>query len=1132
VRDGEIQMNVDLHNPEKTDAKTEARSPLQRGGRQMKRLLAIFGAVLISVATSGDAWAQATAQISGTVKDQSGAVLPGVEIAVTQTDTGVARTAVTNETGSYALPNLPLGPYRLEAALPGFRTFVQTGIVLQVNANLVINPLLEVGQVSQQVEVEANAALVETRSAGVGQVMENVRILDLPLNGRNVTDLILLSGGTTPGTNISASGRDVFNNGVTPVAIAGGLSYGVAYTLDGAMHNNPFSGLALSVPFPDALQEFKIETSAISASSGGIHSAGLVSLVTKSGTNQIHGDLFEFVRNQAFNARNAFSTSSDALKRNQFGGTIGGPIKQGKLFYFGAYQGTRIRQSSTNIIGIVPTAAMVAGDFTAFTSAACNGGRQITLRAPFVNNQTSTSNYSPAALAFVSKIPGTTDPCGRLTYGNPVSTNQNTAIGKVDYQRSAKQSIFVRYLIDDIVTPPPYRLNHNLLSANVTTGNGRSQALTLSDTYVFRPNLLNALRLTANRSSTLRAADDTFSPCDIGINIYCGYRAGVFGQQKVEKIVVSGGIAANGSAGPTAINVFGISDDVNWTHGNHQIAFGGALSYWRSDWGGCIFCSPNININGQTTGTGYSDLLTGNVASMIQSPPDIIGHYEWYVGPYIADTWKMTSRLTANVGLRWEPFFPMVPWTGESYNLSLDAISAGVRTKQYVNAPPGLTYPGDSAYPMSGKGMMRPQYGNISPRVGLAWDVKGDGRTSVRASFGTFHDVVNANFPLAVGAPPFQPSVPLFGVKLDNPWANQPGGNPFPASTGANAPFPPFSNYEIWMPNTKNPEITQWNLSVQKQLATNWLVSASYLGTSSTHLWMINNINGAVYLGLGPCTLNGVQYTVCSTTGNTNQRRPLSLAHPAIGQSYGLIYQIDNGGTGNYNGLVISGQHRLSGGFTVNANYTWSHCMSDPITPTINTLQTTGPYTKPNNPKFDRGNCNTSATDIRHAFSLTGVVQSPSFANRTLRLLGTGWSLAPILRIRSGVPLTLITTSDVALSGIGNQRVSQVSSEVYGRGLQYLNPAAFALPAPGSYANIPPGKFFGPGYWGLDIALSRAFNVGKEGRRKIEARGEAFNLTNSFRGLDPVVNFSSGQFGQIVSANDPRILQFALKYVF
>jgi hypothetical protein len=242
-------------------------------------------------------WGQATAQISGTARDQSGAVLPGVEITVTQTDTGITRSAVSNETGSFVLPNLPLGPYRLEAGLPGFRTFVQTGIVLQVNSSPAINPVLEVGQVSEQVEVQANAAMVETRTVGVGQVVENARILDLPLNGRQVTDLISLAGGATPTTLVPAgvaSGRNAYANAT--VSVAGGINSTLNYSLDGANHNDPMDGTYLSLPFPDALQEFKVDTSATSAQTG-IRPSGSVSMVTKSGTNALHGDLFEFVRN-------------------------------------------------------------------------------------------------------------------------------------------------------------------------------------------------------------------------------------------------------------------------------------------------------------------------------------------------------------------------------------------------------------------------------------------------------------------------------------------------------------------------------------------------------------------------------------------------------------------------------------------------------------------------------------------------------------------------------------------------------------------------------------------------------------------------------------------------------------------
>src|SRR5256885_6474813 len=313
-------------------------------------------ALFISLfASTGNLWAQATAQISGTARDQSGAVLPGVEIRATQGETGITRATVSNETGSYVLPNLPIGPYKLEASLAGFRTYAQTGIVLQVESNPVINVTLEVGQVAETVEVEANAVLVETRSTSIGQVVENTRILELPLNGRQAVELIGLAGAATPAPVTDASARDPFNK--TAFSIAGGLNSGVSFNLDGAFHNNPQGNGYMSTPFPDALQEFKVETSATAAAGGG-KSAGSVSLVTKSGTNDIHGDLFEFVRNGIFNARNSFATKRDTIKRNQFGGTIGGPAIKNKLFFFSAYQGTRIRQDPSDRVTFVPEAAM------------------------------------------------------------------------------------------------------------------------------------------------------------------------------------------------------------------------------------------------------------------------------------------------------------------------------------------------------------------------------------------------------------------------------------------------------------------------------------------------------------------------------------------------------------------------------------------------------------------------------------------------------------------------------------------------------------------------------------------------------------------------------------------------------
>src|SRR5262245_54184083 len=401
----------------------------------MKTVVTVMLVTLcLNLVVCSDSWAQATAQISGSVSDQSGAVLPGVEITATQTETGVARTNITNETGRYALPNLPLGPYRLEASLPGFRSFVQTGIVLQVNTNPTINISLEVGQVSEQVEVQANAALVETRSLSVGQVMETARIMELPLNGRNAQELVLLNGASqqvAPAGGYTVPGR-------LTISTAGGLGTSTEYTLDGTRYIDPFDSLPLPLPFPDALAEFKTEIGGQTASAG---RGSQVSAVTKSGTNELHGDLFEFVRNDLFNAHNYFATKGSTLKRNQYGGTLGGPILKNKLFFFGGFQGAKIRSDPNDIREFVPTAAMLAGDFTSFASAACNSRGAVTLKAPFVNNRIDPSLLSPVAKNIAAKLPKTDNPCGELTYGRRTINNEKMIVGKIDFQESASHSI-------------------------------------------------------------------------------------------------------------------------------------------------------------------------------------------------------------------------------------------------------------------------------------------------------------------------------------------------------------------------------------------------------------------------------------------------------------------------------------------------------------------------------------------------------------------------------------------------------------------------------------------------------------------------------------------------------------------
>ncbi len=1086
--------------------------------------------LIVSVITTASAWAQATAQISGSVRDQTGAVLPGVEVTATQTATGATRSAVTNETGSYVLPNLPLGPHRLEAALPGFRTFVQTGIVLQVNSSPVVNAVLEIGQVSEQVEVQANAAVVETRNVGVGQVIENQRILELPLNGRNATELITLAGSAVLMSTNSLGGIP----GTVRISVAGGAEFGVAYSLDGAMHNNPFDNANLPFPFPDALQEFKVETSGLSASNGG-HSSASINTVTKSGTNNFHGALFEFVRNDLFNARNYFATTGSTLKRNQFGGTFGGPIVRNKLFFFGGYQGTTLRQDPADIRSFVPTAAMMAGDFRNFASPACNANRQVNLRAPFVNNQINPAQFSRVSVAIANKLPKSTNPCGEIIYGRNANNNDGQYVGRIDYQQSDRSSIFGRLLLFNYSRPIPFSFTPDNVLNTVQRGeDDLTQTYTIGNTYLIGPNTVSALRLSVNRSAIAGLGAEYFSACDMGINIFCG----MYGQ-KYMILAVSGGGAmnvgngANGTSATYRTTSYQLSEDISLVRGNHQMAFGVSIAHHRANQNSNSRSPGVFTANGQDTGLGMADFLLGRLSQFEQGGPSQLYIKQSYLGAYAQDAWKAKPSLTVSYGVRWEPYFPLVDAKGANYNFSYDRFKQGVYSKTFANAPAGFYYNGDEGFPTPSG--VNKQWWHTGPRVGLAWDVNGDGRMSVRASYALAYDFMSLKWRTdATSAPPWGNRLILNDLPggIENPWAAVPGGlNFYPYKLSKDVPFAPFGLFMSTPYNNHNPYTSSWNLSVERQVAGNWLMSATYIGNQMVHLWATKALNPATFIPGGPCTLNGVTYNPCSSTANINQRRKLGLERPLDGAKIGGLDEYDDGGTRNYQAMRLSVERRASA-FTVSSNYTWSHCISD-----FADVASEGPgagagYVDINNRDFDRGNC---SSDRRHILNLTTVAESPQFTNPTLRKIGTGWRLSGIYRKSSGSYLTVTAGTDRALSGIGGQRANQILGDPYldksaGPNAQYLNPAAFALPALGTLGNMGRFNIEGPGTWAFDTALSRTFQV-REGQR-LEFRVEAYNVTNSFRPLNPNAAFNNALFGQIRTSDAPRIMQFALKYVF
>ncbi len=1089
--------------------------------------------LLISVLAGASVWAQATAQISGTVRDQTGAVLPGVEVTATQIDTGIARTTVTNETGSYVLSNLALGPYRLEAGLPGFRTFAQTGIVLQINSSPVVNPVLQVGQVSEQVEVQANAALVETRNSGIGQVVENERILELPLNGRNVQDLVTLSGaavnlGTTSGRNFAGSPR---------LQVAGGTAYGVDYMLDGANHINQMGSGSQPMPFPDALQEFKVETSGTSGSTG---MAAAISGVTKSGTNQFHGDLFEFVRNDLFNARQYFSAKGSTLKRNQFGGTAGGPILKNKLFFFGGYQKTTIRQDPADNQTFLPTPAMLAGDWTTFTSPACNAGRAIALRAPFVNNRIDPAQYSKAGSNLMNRIiassPQKPNDCGLVIFGRRAIENDFEAIGRLDYQWTANHSLFGRYYASEIFQPTPFSLsNGNLLTSSVEGNDNFAQSFTVGSTYLLGPNVVNSFRFSASRIIEHQLSATMFSACDLGVRMYCGYAT-----TRTQIAITSGPSIGTSHADRDELwnNNFTINDDVSLVRGAHQLAFGANPYLMYAGVFDNFFDVGRWIFTGATTGHGLGDVLTGRAGLGTFGTPFHEPIREWFFASYASDTWKAKPKLTLSYGVRWDPYFPQVMPRGQAANFDYKRFQQGIKSTVFPTSPAGWSYAGDPGFPgMSGSNK---NWMNFAPHLGMAWDVNGDGRLAVRASYSLGFAKIGGHLKDEIGQiPPFAYQLtqvnPVGG--FDDPFLGYPGGNPFPAPTDNKSRlFPQFPGLVTVPYNTKSTYTSTWNLSIQKQLGQNFLVSGAYIGSQTAHLWVQDELNPATFFPGGPCTINGVTYNPCSSATNTNQRRRFYMERPADGQFMANVAELAPNGVMGYHGMLLTAQRRATKGVTVNANYTWSHCIGDQAS------LTTGPrlgdeHTMPGARWFDRGDCD---GDRRQIFNLTSVAQTPQFSNPTIRMIASNWTFSGIYRRSSGQPLNVVVSGDRALNGvIANlsqpQRGSQIGPNPYGDGAggpltNWLNPASFAMPDLGSLGNYRRNSVVGPPQWSFDVALSRAFRLRET--QRLEFRAEAFNLTNSFRPGNPNASLTSAQFGQLRTSSDPRLLQFALKYVF
>jgi Carboxypeptidase regulatory-like domain len=1113
------------------------------------------------------------AQVSGRVLDPTGASVPGAQVTITDTDTNATHTTQTNSDGAYVLPDLPVGHYRLQVRMAGFSEYVLNGVTLDVDTHPELNVTLEVGQVAQQVEVQASAAMVETQSNGVGQLIEDRSVVDLPLNGRNVQQLVALSGAATNMTN-SGSGQSLISNKNYPssvaYSVAGSQSNQTLYVLDGSPNMDPVSNVALPMPFPDALQEFKLQTSSLPANYGA-QPGGVVNVITKAGTNSFHGDAFEFVRNGALDARNYFALAADSLKRNQFGGTIGGPILRDKLFFFAGYQGTYESSAPSANIAFVDTQAALNGDFSSLASAACNGGKTpLTLKAPFNStDQVNPSLFNPVSLAVLKLMPVSTDPCGELTYTIPTSDHENQIIGKVDWAVTPRQSFFARYYVTDYLHPYYYTNDILTMSQNSSVGLAdRVNTFVLGHTFTFSPNILNSFRASYARSAIHRTTPNSPTPENIlgngqGISAYQGVPNYMFFSVGSDFTVD----CQNCSPGPWVSNDFQVNDDLTIIHGRHQIAVGGSWLHSHLNSRGNFQDNGDLSFSNSSTGLTLADFMLGDLSSIGQSMGQVAHDSVNIPGAYAQDNIRINSRLSINPGIRWDPFLLPVNWDGQNSIFNPTWFADGVHSTRFPNAPVGTLFYGDPGMPGRGYGFGK--IANFAPRFGIVYDPRGKGLETIRAGYGIFYGATPLFLQAGTHAPfagPITVSEPISCQCLSTPYADNPGGNPLPVPSPppSTSTFPLFGgglgNFEA---HPKPTYMQQWNISVQKQIR-DWLFSATYLGNRTVHLEIGDNRDPEIYVPGsvqgGQCTSvpgsstggvfvggpynglsDGLTTSVTTTSptlncsqpsgANVNWRRLLTLTNPSQGKYYGGETLFGDFGFATYNGLLLSAQHRFAQNFSVLSNLTWSHCL-DTGEAALNGAASPQNYL---DPQAEYANC---ASDQRYVVNVSIVARTPHrFGSEWLSRIVGDWQVAPIITGSTGTYST-VTQGGTDTSLVGSSRPNLVPGQAQQPAdktlKDWVNLGAYSNTLPGTFGDLSRSTILNPGAWNVDIALSRLFPLTE--RQTVAFRAEAFDFFNHPDFGAPGTSLASpNTFGQItatVNPNTQRIMQLSVKYTF
>jgi len=1110
--------------------------------------------------------AEVTATISGTVNDSTGAVVPRATVRLTNPGTNVARTVVTDSGGSYLFTLVPIGTYRLTVEQTGFRKYVRDGIVLNVNQNAKLDVALQVGASEQVVEVTGDVSQVDTVSATLGSVETERRIVDLPLVERDTFQLGLLQAGVFPTDDSDGSGN--------PFSVSGQRSESLSFMVDGTDNNDFLGNNAVVDPNPDAVGEFKILTNNYGAEFGRT-SGGVVNQVIKSGTNQFHGDVFEFFRNDALNAKNYFLPSVTPFKRNTFGGTIGGPIRKDKTFFFLAYQGERKHEGQVGVVLQVLSPAERNGDFSALlpTTQLVN---PIT-GANYPNNQVPvnsvTKNYIAKYLP-LPNIPGTNN----FVAAPLAISGDDQGIVRVDHHIGQNDTIYASYIIDDLRQSFPFSVTvGGATGGNVPIGSGfdepiRNQLGSISWLHNFSPTVVNEFIFGANRSATLaHDPHDRTAPSGLGFtNVNPDDPAGAAPPVMRTPTFILG----PNPGGPTTIHdvTFHWQDSVSMMRGHHDLKFGADIRRVRNNFRFDYYNNGDFdfgNFGGNFTGSPFADFVGGFFDQFSQYSAASYGirTTSWHF--FGQDSWKIRPRLTLSYGLRYEYNTPLQDPHNEILGffnqspgkLCLSPTCTNLHSTRFPGAPPGILYPGDPGTPNNA--LTYPDRNNFAPRFGFAWDTMGNAKLVVRGAFGIFYDLEDGALNLQFGGePPFGHIVQITpggytGVGSINTIADPYNAfglknNPFPTG-GKPAGFgnPPISFAYVADPHFRTPYSENINFGIQYQLNQNTMVEADYVSSLSRKSIVTADLNPPLPSVLKQQLANGFTNTDCA--------RPLSFcvnpttdpnALPTV--SGQLLANLSEGSSASHQ-FQLTVDRRFSRGFNVRGAYTLAKTTDNQSGFRYNNSV----FTDPLNFAFDRGLAN---FDITQRLVISGIWELPldrPFRNghNIMRKIAEGWQLSGIASFQSGVPFTIYSQANSSGVSTGYDRAdlvgpthifdprslhsfdpATVSANCLGAAAPnahfYFDPTAYNCTgvAPLTFGNSGRNSVRGPGRNNFDLTIGRRFKLAES--RLVEFRAEFFNAFNHTNFMNPDNFGQDSTFGQITAARDPRIIQFVLKFYF